>query len=512
MGLKMAAPSTRKRSKNYQFRLRTPMDIWRERERLGQIGHIVAREITQSLKTTNKVQAKIEHTALKAVWDARWQLWRDALRDGPVELSQKQIFAIVAEVGRDVRSAAEDNPGSRERWLTLAEDARTIKVSEAGRAKLLARLKAHVGKRYRLVSLSYQSQQKLLDHFIAELSEAASELASLAGGDYSESERLRVRPKADGLFNSKAVKFLTFEKLLEGWKLEAAPKESSVRAYRNRVVALTVFLGSEDATKLTRKDLIAWRDKMLADKALSRETIRDRIAAVKSLLQYAVDNEHLPANVAAGLTVKKGRGESNEKPVREFTVEEAMLILSKSREKTGLLRWAPWLMAYSAARIGEVAQLRKQDIVSDKEGNWQMRLEPEAGTVKSNKKRGIPIHSAVIAEGFVDYVVGLKNERIFSELYTSDSLRKDSTKLASKASQRVAKWLREELGITDKKLRPSHSWRHLFNTMSRSNEMDLEVRKSMVGHMDNITAAGYGSIEMTAKRKQIEKIPALKVD
>ena len=34
----------------------------------------------------------------------------------------------------------------------------------------------------------------------------------------------------------------------------------------------------------------------------------------------------------------------------------------------------------------------------------------------------------------------------------------------------------------------------------------------MAGWMDDKTAEGYGSVRMTAKRKQMEKLPTFKVD
>jgi integrase len=64
--------------------------------------------------------------------------------------------------------------------------------------------------------------------------------------------------------------------------------------------------------------------------------------------------------------------------------------------------------------------------------------------------------------------------------------------------------------MTDLSIRPSHSWRHLFNTLSREHELERDVRKAMVGHMDDATAERYGGATAKAKRKQIEKLPSPK--
>lgn len=49
--------------------------------------------------------------------------------------------------------------------------------------------------------------------------------------------------------------------------------------------------------------------------------------------------------------------------------------------------------------MGELAQLRKQD-VSLRGGVWVIRITPEAGTVKTNEAREVPLHQQVIDLGF----------------------------------------------------------------------------------------------------------------
>jgi integrase len=54
-------------------------------------------------------------------------------------------------------------------------------------------------------------------------------------------------------------------------------------------------------------------------------------------------------------------------------------------------KWAPWLCAYTGARVGEIVQLRKKDVWREGKINV-MRITPEAGTVKGRQLREVPLH------------------------------------------------------------------------------------------------------------------------
>ena len=120
---------------------------------------------------------------------------------------------------------------------------------------------------------------------------------------------------------------------------------------------------------------------------------------MRAVLQWAVDNGRLPTNPAArvGIEVKVKPGESK----RSYTDEEAILLLKASMEESNpILRWVPWLCAYSGARVAEICQLRAEDIFPI-DDIWCLRITPEAGPLKtSSSERAVPIHSAVIDQGF----------------------------------------------------------------------------------------------------------------
>jgi integrase len=100
---------------------------------------------------------------------------------------------------------------------------------------------------------------------------------------------------------------------------------------------------------------------------------------------------------------------------KEFTEAEAQTILrastalgSPSDPWGAAKRWVPWLCAYSGARVGELTQLRVQDIEQRACGPV-LRITPDAGTVKTGKARTVPIHPHLVEMGLLDYVETVKS-------------------------------------------------------------------------------------------------------
>src|SRR5690606_12699279 len=79
---------------------------------------------------------------------------------------------------------------------------------------------------------------------------------------------------------------------------------------------------------------------------------------------------------------------------------------------TAAKRWIPWLLAYTGARVGEMAQLRREDVFQE-DGRWIMRLTPEAGTVKTGEYRDVVMHPHLVDLGFPAFVRDAKTGHLF---------------------------------------------------------------------------------------------------
>ena len=84
-------------------------------------------------------------------------------------------------------------------------------------------------------------------------------------------------------------------------------------------------------------------------------------------------------------------------------------------------RWVPWLCAYTGARPGEMTQLRGADVI-EREGIHGLRITSEAGTVKNNRSRVVPIHEHLIEQGFLEFVRKHGAGAIFYRVANGDGL------------------------------------------------------------------------------------------
>ena len=182
--------------------------------------------------------------------------------------------------------------------------------------------------------------------------------------------------------------------------------------------------------------------------------------------------------------------------VRPFTDAEAARLLISARAERGFLRWAGWLLCCTGARISEVAQLVRED-VSQLEGIMVLRITDEPagdGTLRTVKtaasRRIIPIHSALIHEGFLEHVRSIPPG---TTLWADLPPDRNHGSRGVTASRVFGQWVRR-LGLTDTRLSPAHSLRHRWVDMARAARMHLEVRSAISGHSARRDeSAGYGA-------------------
>jgi integrase len=162
-------------------------------------------------------------------------------------------------------------------------------------------------------------------------------------------------------------------------------------------------------------------------------------------------------------------------------------------------RWAPWLCAYSGARVGEITQLRGIDVV-ERDGAHALRITPEAGTVKGRKPRVVPLHEHLIEQGFLDFAAKHGDRPLF---YTQ---RKSKKPPYAQARQRLAEWVRS-LGISDKELQPNHAWRHTFKQIADHAGITERASNYITGHAQKNVGATYGAPTLPQMADAMKKFP-----
>lgn len=289
------------------------------------------------------------------------------------------------------------------------------------------------------------------------------------------------------------------------------------RERRASLQGLIDFLGHDDAARIGEGDILGWRDKLASEKvrggkARSMVTVRGRIGGVKAMLTWARQERKLASNVAAGIMVRVPRKAKLRE--RDFTDVEAEAILTASLlpaatslapENKMARRWIPWLCAYTGARVNELSQLRGQD-VRELDGVWTIRITPEAGTQKMQEARIVPLHPHIIEQGFLAAIKPKGEGAIFYDP-SRQRVRSDDNRHIKKVGERLALWVRAEVGITDPNVKPNHGWRHTFKTLAMATEMPERIADAIQGHAPKTVGQTYGAPPVKTMADAIAKIP-----
>jgi integrase len=264
---------------------------------------------------------------------------------------------------------------------------------------------------------------------------------------------------------------------------------------------------------LSREWVLTWKDRLIGKNLSPKYVAESYIAPLRALCEWAVDNDYLDNNPVAKVKIKVP-SRAKTRP-QGYTDDEAKLILSAtlgphSERLTpayrNVRRWVPWLCAYSGARVGEIAQLRRDDIHMENEVAL-LWITPEAGTTKDGNSRYVAVHPDLIRQGFLDFVEAARPGPLFYD----PKRRRDGTDQNPqfrKIGERLAFWIRKDVKITDPDVRPSHAWRHRFKTVARNAGMDSGARDYMMGHAPATVGEEYGDWLPAALLREISKIPA----
>ena len=548
----MAKPGKRKGSNNFQFRRAAPNDIWVKRKQLAALGLVVKREVTQTLRTSDPREAKLIQAELSAEWDARWKRWRETLARGPQALDERQQWAVATSATRRVLDDYQKRTGERFDWRHSAKATRwkqLLGASErlAGAIMALvdreldalglvvtAKVRRAIGDK--LVGYDPEGVRAAIDKHkgagepqvawqdVGDLERAVEALhRQQATGDFSSPEFLTKRPGLEVLrgFSQSPPPF-TFDQLFDTWETWGkGPDErrsvDTVQRYRRELTKLSHHLGHDDPAMVTMDDAAAYLKHISQGKpdgkSPAQKNLHNRMSILATLFAAGVkarklgDNPFksvIPAKAAPGAKVAKRRG---------FTDAEATKVLRAARrEQDTWRRWGPWLMAYSGMRVAESGQLRKQDIETG-DGATFIHIRTEAGHVKNGTNRLVPVHAALVAEGFLTFVEGAVTERLFPQACLDRQghrVRAKDGKPNDRKAHALNSWVRKTVGIKDKTLDPNHAWRHRFRTAAQIAGMDVVATDRIVGHSDGHMRNTYLTDDMRGLLvREMAKFPAL---
>jgi integrase len=223
--------------------------------------------------------------------------------------------------------------------------------------------------------------------------------------------------------------------------------------------------GDRPVNQITKDDGRRYKDHLLTVRKLGLHTVSKHVSALVGVFRWAASQGYIPdgSNPLKGLAPNKKVVKKAMLKRRPFTDQELMQVFGSKefiaqRTKNPERWWIVLLCLFTAARREEVAQLVLADI-QEEDGIPFIRIndDPKFDQHLKNEgsKRRVPIHSSLIALGFLDYVTRMKKAghvRLFPDLVKGHNGYADP----------VTKWfgrLVTKVGLTDPAL-VLHSLRH----------------------------------------------------
>jgi integrase len=354
------------------------------------------------------------------------------------------------------------------------------------------------------------SRWKVIEALSRDLTPAAKKLARNADGDYSpDTYAARFPSPAEARPTAKTNRSITA--LADAWHTAALARDVRPRdAKRLRAVVLRFkeWLGNDDLNRVTSHKVQAWGDERNAA-GIAPKTINDTdFAALRAVFGWGKQRGWLSSNPALEARIEgRGKKRTREKWFLEGEIaailNTALAVQGTKRENpktTAAKRWVPWLCAYSGARVVEMIQLRKEDLRREL-GGWVIRINPEAGDVKTNDYRDVPVHQHLIATGFIEFVQQAKPGHLFCDV------GRDGTTAgpADGVYKRVYTMVREVL--KDAPVQPNHAWRYTFKTHgSDAGLHDLTV-DAICGHAARTQGEKYRGITVKKRMEVMAAFP-----
>lgn len=473
---------------------------------------LVSRLLKFSLRTTDADEARARAGAVTAQIASLVK----AIEAGPRTLTHKQAAALAGEAYTGLVADYEQDPGSAAKWAVIGWG---FQANRPGSFKPLDdfiafEVESVLAKH--CVVVCDETRRKLATGFRDSLAAGMKHLERNARWDYTPDPNAQRFPKWE---DSSPLPALTISGLWEAWKAAAitgGKAAGTISEYNRTIKRFIAFIGHDDARRVSHDDVKRYRDERLNVDGMAPMTLRNlELVALKSLFSFAMrEHTDFTVNPASKVTVMISKAMKAQRKRSSYSDDGALKLLQASRSHkrapnegdrmAAAKQWIPLLCAQSGARVGELAQLRKQDIGRDRDTNgkliWTMRITPEAGPVKGGEERIVPLHPQIVSLGFISYVERAADGYLFLEATHKDDVGGKLQALKNRLCE-FAKGV-----VVEARVAPNHGWRHRFITLCRKHGISDEMRDAIVGHAPESTAAKYYG-EMAGLYEAICKLP-----
>ncbi|WP_199925228.1 hypothetical protein [Neorhizobium sp. SOG26] len=473
-------------------------------------------------------------------WDAqicqRIEALRAQVTGAAVRLTTRQVSALSGQWYSWFIAQHEDEPGRPEDWFSRLEmleeaydrfarlpDGDDHGLGAAARRYLDAKLieLGHVETfmAEQNLKLDAETRRAFLDALEDEVPFAFNLLRRRAEGDFSPDQRLQrfAQPSTMAANGNKKLAGMNCWQAFEAWVKERQPASATVDRWRGVLLGLNQYFEGRDVATISEEEAVGWKETLVTPSRTATSANDVWLRAAKVVFGWLVENKKLKVNPFDGIRVARPKKiKRREKALED---EEVQAILHAALQpppprmkakKAAARRWVPWLCAYTGSRPGEMTQLHGANVKQHK-GIWIIDITPEDGTVKGASFRKVPIHEHLIAQGFLEFVKSSGDGPLF---YDADDKRKASTDATKPvrppyviARNKLAEWVREEVGIRDPDIQPNHAWRHTFKRQAARYGMEKRFRFAFCGHETDEVGDIYETPTIEDMANELKKFP-----
>jgi integrase len=364
----------------------------------------------------------------------------------------------------------------------------------------------------RRIVLDTPSRNLFLDHLYGDFAAALKLLIQRARGDYTPDTHPLKFPKFEDARDAGQGPWQLFEAWVEAKK----PAAATVDRWRGVFMQLRTEFNGRSARSITPDEAQEWADKLISAERTERTVHDVWVIAARTVFAWAVTHKRTPRNPFKTVRITVPR-KNVSRPHKAFNEHEVKIILGAAlaitdtrKASLAARRWAPWLLAYTGARVGEITQLRGVDVI-EQEGVNVIHITPNAGTVKTGRGRMVPLHAHLIDQGFLAFVASRGRGPLFYNVSKGPPRTSIATNPSKarpvKAREHLAAWVRHTLKIEDREVRPNHAWRHTFKQVAARNGIPDGMSDYITGHAPATVARGYGAPTLNDMAKALKKFP-----
>jgi len=237
---------------------------------------------------------------------------------------------------------------------------------------------------------------------------------------------------------------------------------------------------------------------------LAPRSVNKYLQLTRSLFTWALEHDYIDQNPASILrSMKEGRARDDRKPFSDEDLIAYFAQLDAEPNCPPFLFWIPRIMAFSGCRLGEAAQLRKQDLRQER-GVWVLDvndLDEDKRLKTDASRRLIPIHPRLIEMGLLNFVARAAEDFLWPAdmRSTNDPRRGDVDKLSKLLGRRL-----DSAGITDPKKTAAHSFRHTMSARLTALSIPEYQISDILGHEnDSMSTGRYGQTTDLAKLHEV---------